>query len=141
MTLEMQEDRGLNEAKDMRDQSNDKEQKTSETRPETGQAGPKGDRRESEQNDTGENMQEKEEIKDDEDAGCPLNETREDSGGFRVFRKRKTYVVTEEKIKHRIEGENMSSNVFRDLLGVNSLYTHTFFQIVKWRCFYLFCWL
>lgn len=59
-------------------------------------------------------------------AGCSLNNPTEGIKGIKVFGRlaltgqRKTqYIVTEEEIQRRIEGENMSSNVFRDLLGVS----------------------
>ncbi|RXN09848.1 guanylate-binding 1-like protein [Labeo rohita] len=57
-------------------------------------------------------------------AECSLNNPTEGIKGIKVFGRlaltgqRKTqYIVTEEEIQCRIEGENMSSNVFRGLLG------------------------
>ncbi|KAI7789266.1 hypothetical protein IRJ41_014253 [Triplophysa rosa] len=67
---------------------------------------------------------ESEEVEASAGADCSLNNPTEDFKGIQVFGRvaltgqRKTqYVVTTEEIQHRIEGENMSSNVFRDLLG------------------------
>ena len=59
----------------MKEQPNNKEQ---ETRLETGQTQKRQKRI---TGGTGENIQEKEEIKEGEDADCELNETREDSYG------------------------------------------------------------
>jgi len=55
-----------------------------------------------------------------------LNNPTDDIKGIKVFgrlvltgQRKSPYVVTKEEIQCRIEGENMSSNVFRDLLGVS----------------------
>ncbi|KAI7789540.1 hypothetical protein IRJ41_013843 [Triplophysa rosa] len=67
---------------------------------------------------------ESEEVEASVGADCSLNNPTEDIKGINVFGRlaltgqRKTqYVVTTQDIQRRIEGENMSSNVFRDLLG------------------------
>lgn len=69
---------------------------------------------------------ESEEVDASGSADCSLNNPTEDIKGIKVFGRlaltgqRKTqYVVTKEEIQRRIKGENMSSNVFRDLLGVS----------------------
>lgn len=56
-----------------------------------------------------------------------MNNPTDDIKGIKVFgrlaltgQRKSPYVVTKEEIQRRIEGENMSSNVFRDLLGVSS---------------------
>ncbi|KAK2915793.1 hypothetical protein Q8A67_000167 [Cirrhinus molitorella] len=59
----------------------------------------------------------------DSDVGHESEEA-EDIKGIKVFgrlaltgQKKTQYIVTEEEMQRRIKGENMSSNVFRDLLG------------------------
>lgn len=73
---------------------------------------------------------EREEVGASDSADCSPNNPTEDIKDIQVFgrlaltgQKKTQYVVTKEEIQRRIEGENMSSNVFRDLLGV-SLQSH-----------------
>ncbi len=73
---------------------------------------------------------ESEEVGASDSADCSPNNPTEDIKDIKVFgrlaltgQKKTQYVVTKEEIQRRIEGENMSSNVFRDLLGV-SLQSH-----------------
>ncbi|CAM4428835.1 unnamed protein product [Leuciscus chuanchicus] len=67
---------------------------------------------------------ENEDIQARDSGDCPLNNPTDNIKGIKVFgrlaltgQRKSPYVVTKEEIQRRIEGENMSSNVFRDLLG------------------------